>query len=48
MQNDKDFLPLLNISPRLIDFDVEKNLMITEFVNGSSLRESCFLCDDLN
>ena len=39
MQNDEDFLPLLNISPRLIDFDVEKNLMITEFVIGSSFRD---------
>ncbi|MDE1812252.1 MAG: hypothetical protein KGH85_05230 [Thaumarchaeota archaeon] len=38
-QLENDFLQLKNFVPRIMDFDEDKNIMVTELLNGLSLNE---------
>ena len=47
VQNDKDFLSLVDIIPHIIDFDEERIILITEFVKGYSWNEYLYSATDL-
>ena len=48
VQNDKDFLSLVDIIPHIIDFDEERIILVTEFVKGYSWNEYMYSSNDLS
>lgn len=47
MQNDENFSALVDITPRIHDFDEDKNILITEFVKGYSWNEYVYSSKNL-
>ena len=47
MQNDENFSALVDITPRIHDFDEVKNILITEFVKGYSWNEYVYSSKNL-
>lgn len=48
MQNDDDFSSLVDLAPRIYDFDEDKNILITEFVKGYSWNDYVYSKNNMN